>query len=78
MSIKKNKIKKIRYIEIDHDMCHGCGLCQGFICARDVYYLEENEYHQMKAHADDIKCVGCCFCELLCPHQALHVDGGFH
>jgi len=73
--IKKNKIKKIRYIEIDHSQCKGCGICIN-MCERDVFEVLHIGEGIHKASAIEINCAGCGYCKLFCPERAIYVDGG--
>jgi 2-oxoglutarate ferredoxin oxidoreductase subunit delta len=75
MSIKKNKIKKIRYIEIDHDLCKSCGICLE-MCERDVFEVLHIGQGIEKASGIEVNCAGCGHCKIFCPERAIYVDGG--
>lgn len=62
-------------IEIDEELCKGCGICESF-CPMKV--LETSEkinrkgYYVPEATKED-ECVGCRLCELLCPEFAIMI-----
>jgi 2-oxoglutarate ferredoxin oxidoreductase subunit delta len=63
-------------IEIDEDLCKGCGLCILF-CPQKV--LEPSDTLNKKGVfpprvVKEDKCVKCCLCELICPDFAISIS----
>lgn len=65
------KSKKVSDFIIERDLkrCIKCQACVR-LCVNDVHFSEENSGEII---SDDVKCVGCHFCEELCPTRALVV-----
>lgn len=68
-SSKKGPAKKKAKIEINRDLCKGCGICVAF-CPKEV--LELNEYEKATVKGLD-DCNACGLCELRCPDIAIEV-----
>lgn len=62
-------------IEIDKNLCTGCGICIKF-CPKDVL-AESDELNQYDNHFTEVvdkkSCIGCRRCELYCPDFAIKV-----
>jgi len=54
-------------IEIDGDLCSGCGLCEE-VCPTDTISLTEG-----KATASGEQCISCGHCAAVCPQEAIRV-----
>jgi NAD-dependent dihydropyrimidine dehydrogenase PreA subunit len=57
-------------IQIDGDVCSGCGICYD-ACFVDVFRWDEEESRPIVAYPED--CVECNKCELSCPDSAIEV-----
>lgn len=64
---------KVRVLE---QYCKGCGLCVP-VCPRGILYLSE-EVDRRGVHLarvrQEIDCIGCNNCTVMCPDAALEVD----
>lgn len=63
------------YIEIDKDICKGCGLCVP-VCPKDVIELSEHFNDKGWRFAEPIRnndCIGCKQCAIICPDIAILV-----
>jgi len=71
---KKNKKKKIMYLEADR--CKGCGFCVEF-CPTEAlaisYEFNSKGYHPPFMKEPD-NCTICGLCALYCPDFAIHVE----
>lgn len=56
-------------VERDKEKCIVCGVCARQ-CANEVHVIDEEEH---KIVSDDMKCVNCHRCVLLCPTRALNI-----
>jgi 2-oxoglutarate ferredoxin oxidoreductase subunit delta len=56
-------------LEINRDLCKGCGICVAF-CPKEVLELDEHEKAVIR-RLDD--CNACGMCELRCPDIAVEV-----
>jgi nitroreductase/ferredoxin len=56
-------------IEIDRDLCNGCGLCVT-VCPTGTISLRED-----KATASGGESIFCGHCEAVCPREAIHIHG---
>ena len=54
-------------IEIDRDLCSGCGVCEA-VCPTDTIALTEG-----KATASGEQCISCGHCAAVCPQEAIRV-----
>jgi nitroreductase/NAD-dependent dihydropyrimidine dehydrogenase PreA subunit len=54
-------------IEIDRDLCSGCGVCEA-VCPTDTIVLTEG-----KATASGEQCISCGHCAAVCPQEAIRV-----
>jgi 2-oxoglutarate ferredoxin oxidoreductase subunit delta len=64
-------------IEIDKDLCKGCGLCT-VACPRKLIELREREgfaEDPLAVIRDQDKCAGCAMCAAMCPDVAICVCG---
>ena len=66
---KKEEIRKGTKIDINGDLCKGCGICIAF-CPTEVLELDEHEKAMVKRPE---KCNACGLCELRCPDMAVEV-----
>ncbi len=67
--MKSDKKKEIGSIEINHDLCKGCGICVSF-CPQEVLELDDEK--AVVKHKE--KCNVCRMCELRCPDIAIEVN----
>ena len=62
-------------IEVDDDLCKGCGLCVEY-CPPHVIELSERisprGYHPARLK-DAGRCTGCALCGMVCPDLAIEV-----
>ncbi|RPI78039.1 MAG: 4Fe-4S dicluster domain-containing protein [Desulfobacteraceae bacterium] len=66
----ENALKKdLKRIEINRDLCKGCGICVAF-CPKKV--LELNEYEKSVVKNPD-QCIYCGLCEQRCPDLAIEI-----
>jgi len=70
LSIVYEKKEYSMRIEINPDLCKGCGICITF-CPQKVLTMELIK--EVPVVSDIEKCIGCCFCELRCPDFAIEV-----
>ncbi|MFH2104378.1 MAG: 4Fe-4S binding protein [Chloroflexota bacterium] len=68
-------------VHVIEERCKGCGFCVEF-CPRDLLSMSARTnskgYHPPET-SDDLNCVNCGLCALLCPDFAIYVeDGGAH
>jgi len=56
-------------IEINKDLCKGCGICVAF-CQKKVLELDEQD---KAAAVRPEECNACTLCELRCPDMALEI-----
>ena len=68
-SSEKGSSKKKAKIDIDTDLCKGCGICVAF-CPKEVLKLNEKEKATVKSLDE---CNACGLCELRCPDIAIEV-----
>jgi 2-oxoglutarate ferredoxin oxidoreductase subunit delta len=65
----------MKMIEIDEELCKGCGICTDF-CPMKVLetsdHINKKGYYPPKATKED-ECLGCRLCELLCPEFAIFI-----
>ncbi len=64
-------------IEIDKDLCKGCGLCVA-ACPRNLIVLRRQEgftEFPLAAILETDKCAGCAMCATMCPDIAICVYG---
>ncbi|MBL7033458.1 MAG: 4Fe-4S dicluster domain-containing protein [Candidatus Delongbacteria bacterium] len=72
---KKLKAEDSQVIRIDEDYCKGCSICIDF-CPLEV--LSESDQINRKGYyvpkiSREQRCIGCRFCELLCPEFAITI-----
>ena len=63
-------------IAVDSTYCKGCGLCVR-VCSKQILELDASTisakgYHPVKC-IDESQCIGCKFCQLMCPDVAIQV-----
>ena len=63
-------------IAVDSAYCKGCGLCVN-VCSKQILELDASTisakgYHPVKC-IDESQCIGCKFCQLMCPDVAIQV-----
>jgi 2-oxoglutarate ferredoxin oxidoreductase subunit delta len=65
-------------VHVIEERCKGCGFCVEF-CPRQLLVMSERTnskgYHPPEV-ADDLHCVNCGLCALLCPDFAIYVEDG--
>ena len=65
-------------VHVIEERCKGCGFCVEF-CPRHLLVLSSRTnskgYHPPEV-ADDLNCVHCGLCSLLCPDFAIYVEDG--
>lgn len=62
--------KMIEMLQIDKDLCKGCGICTAF-CPKKVLGIRNG-----KVIIEDIdSCIQCGQCELRCPDYAIYLGG---
>ena len=63
-------------IEIDEELCKGCGLCVSF-CPRKIIALRQTQLNGKGFHpagVDDMdRCTGCTICAAVCPDNVIEV-----
>ncbi len=72
---KKLTAEDLKVIRIDEEYCKGCSICIDF-CPLEV--LSESDQINRKGYyvpavSSEEKCIGCRFCELLCPEFAIMI-----
>lgn len=68
-------------IEINSELCKGCGLCIEVCPKKQIEVSEElnkkgyypARYMEEDTPDDECKCTGCCMCALTCPDIAIEV-----
>ena len=65
---------EIPEIEVNKDLCCGCGICIA-VCSHDATKLEESEEGLVSA-TNDLKCKRCGVCIAACPADARTIKGG--
>ena len=68
---EENKTKRKARVEINRDLCKGCGICVAF-CPKKVLDLDEQE-KAVALRPED--CNACRLCELRCPDMAVEING---
>ncbi len=61
-------------IELDHDLCIGCGLCFDVGCPAlvEAYHLNPAHDHRpLRPWIDPLLCTGCEICAQICEHRAI-------
>lgn len=66
----KLEIHKAFKLEINSDLCQGCGICQKE-CPAQAILIEDS-----KAQIDYQRCIGCGKCIAVCPHGAVEIPWG--
>ena len=65
-------------VHVIEERCKGCGFCVEF-CPRHLLIMSEHTnskgYHPPEV-IDDLNCVHCGLCTLLCPDFAIYVEDG--
>jgi 2-oxoglutarate ferredoxin oxidoreductase subunit delta len=67
----KKEPKANKKIEINRDLCKGCGICVAF-CQKKVLEVDEQDKAVARRPED---CNACTLCELRCPDMALEIKG---
>jgi len=67
----KKEPKGKKTIEINRDLCKGCGICVAF-CQKKVLEVDEQD-KAVALRPED--CNACTLCELRCPDMALEIKG---
>jgi 2-oxoglutarate ferredoxin oxidoreductase subunit delta len=69
-TVSENEInEKGKRIEINRELCKGCGICVAF-CPKNVLELSEHEKAVIKAPD---QCIYCGLCEQRCPDLAIEL-----
>ena len=59
------------------DTCKGCELCVN-ACPKGIIALSKDKINAKGYHPaeliDEEKCIGCCFCAIMCPDVAITVE----
>ena len=63
---------EIPQIEVNQDICSGCGICVA-VCSYDAVKLEKSE-EGLVAVVDDLKCKRCGVCSAACPTDAITIQ----
>jgi heterodisulfide reductase subunit A len=66
---------EISEIEVNKDLCSGCGVCVA-VCPYDAVRLEKSDAG-LVAVIDDLKCKRCGLCMTACPAGAITIKDGF-
>jgi len=69
--LNKKEPKGKTKIEVNKDLCKGCGICVAF-CQKKVLELDEQD-KAVAVRPED--CNACTLCELRCPDMALEIKG---
>ncbi|MFC1872622.1 indolepyruvate ferredoxin oxidoreductase subunit alpha [Chloroflexota bacterium] len=65
------------YIEINTEVCKGCGICVSFCPQKSLSLSAEiNASGYPVALSDEVVCNGCAICALVCPDVAIEVYRG--
>jgi nitroreductase/NAD-dependent dihydropyrimidine dehydrogenase PreA subunit len=74
MPIPTSRTNETARVIISEELCNGCGLCVD-VC-KDFGLLIENG--KVKATGNRIfGCIACAHCMMICPHDAIKIDGRF-
>ena len=65
-------------VQINDNLCKGCGLCVS-ICPKKILQLSPNKINS-KGYSpaectDQEACISCAFCGVMCPDVAIQVNG---
>ncbi|MFC1906298.1 4Fe-4S dicluster domain-containing protein [Chloroflexota bacterium] len=66
---------EISEIEINQDLCSGCGICVA-VCPYDATRLEKSD-EDLVAVIDDLKCKRCGLCATACPVGVITIKDEF-
>jgi len=66
---------EIAEIEVNKDLCSGCGVCV-IVCPYDAVRLEKSD-EGLVAVIDDVKCKRCGLCTTACPAGAIIIKDRF-
>jgi indolepyruvate ferredoxin oxidoreductase alpha subunit len=63
-------------VEVDHDVCNGCGFCFRVGCPSILKSEQLDERAKRpKAEIDPLLCTGCTVCLQVCPRSAIFETG---
>lgn len=62
---------EIPQIEVNQDICSGCGICVGLCCYDAIQLVKSND--RLIAVIDDLKCKRCGVCSAACPTDAITI-----